>query len=434
LTLRVANFIAAIPVLCATAMTLTAQEFIAGADFSHASFFEARGIVYKDSGQPRDAFELLKSNGVNCVRLRLFTSSASQAQADPYNYINNLDYTVPLAVRVKNAGLKFLLDFHYSDSWADPGKQNKPSAWTSLDFNQLVQQMYDYNSNCISSFKAAGAMPDYVQVGNEITPGLLWPDGYISGSYNTSWSNLGRLLKAAINGIKDAAGSNPPKIMIHIDRGGDWSTTQWYFDNIEYQGVPYDIIGESYYPWWHGDLESLSNCLNNAAQRYNKPVVVAETAFPWINNSYDPNLGIPLTPAGQVEYTIALASIVKGVSGGRGIGIFWWGTEYVQLPGYNLANFEKTSFFDYQGNALPVTSAFGQLSAPVKITAVLTGDDLSLEWPLSGAGMKLSRATEISPTTDWQTVTNTVQITGAAFNATLPLGDSPASYYRLQTD
>ncbi|MFO1514049.1 MAG: glycosyl hydrolase 53 family protein [Verrucomicrobiota bacterium] len=360
------NLISTLSVFFAALTNLPAGEFIVGADFSHLAFFEDRGIAYKDGGVSSNALAILKSNGLNCVRLRLFTSSTAQAQADPYNYTNNLDYTLPLAVRVKNAGLQFLLDFHYSDSWADPGKQTKPATWTNLTFIQLEQQMYVYNSNTLAAFKAAGALPEYVQIGNEITGGMLWPDGQVSGSYNASWSNLGRLMKAAINGIKDAAGTNAPKIIIHIDRGGDWSTTQWFFDNVVYQNVPFDVIGESYYPWWHGNLDALSNCLSNAAQRYNKPVIVAETAFPWNNTvpaSYNPNLGIPLSPAGQVEYTIALASIVKGVPNGQGVGIFWWGAEYVQLSGYNLASFQKTSLFDYGGNALPVLGAYGQLAA-----------------------------------------------------------------------
>jgi arabinogalactan endo-1,4-beta-galactosidase len=326
------------------------------------------------------------------------------------------------------------LDFHYSDSWADPGKQTKPAAWTNLTFLQLEQQIYVYSSNIIAAFKAAGAMPEYVQIGNEITGGMLWPDGQVSGSYNTAWSNLGRLMKAAINGIKGAAGATSPKIIIHIDRGGDWSTTQWYFDNIVYQNVPFDIIGESYYPWWHGDLSALSNCLVNAAQRYNKPVVVMETAFPWTNTvpaSYNPNLGIPLTPAGQVEYTLALASIVKGIPAGRGIGLFWWGTEYVQLSGYNLASFQRTSFFDYGGNALPVLGAYGQLTAPVEITISLTGSSVSLKWPFSGAGMSLLTATNFDQPTFWSSVTNAVQSTGGIFSTTLPRDVAPR-FYRLQ--
>ena len=191
---------------------------------------------------------------------------------NPYNYSNNLSYTVPLAVRVKNAGLLLLLDFHYSDTWADPGHQATPATWFSLTFAQMVQQMYTYNSNTIAAFAAAGAMPDYVQIGNEITQGMLFTNsagatiGKVSGSYNTSWNQLGQLMKAAVQGIQDAAsaaGANMPRIIVHIDRGGDWATTQWFFENLNYQGVPYDIIGESYYPFFQGSPTNLNICLSH---------------------------------------------------------------------------------------------------------------------------------------------------------------------------
>ena len=136
-------------------------NFLAAADFSDLAFFENRGVVYKDGGANEDGIQILKNHGINCVRLRLFTSSAAQASADPYNYGNNLSYTVPLAVRVKNAGLLFSLDFHYSDTWADPGHQAIPTAWTNgLNFALLVQLMRTYNSNPIAAFAAAGAMLD----------------------------------------------------------------------------------------------------------------------------------------------------------------------------------------------------------------------------------------------------------------------------------
>jgi hypothetical protein len=182
-------------------------EFIAGADMSHLIFFEDRGITYRDAGQNQDALVILKKRGFNCVRLRLFTSSNAQGQANPYNYINNLDYNLPLAVRVKQAGLKLLLDFHYSDTWADPGKQTKPAAWTNLTFAQLNLQIRDHSSNAIATLAAAGALPDFVQVGNEITPGLLWNEGRVGGSYDnaTQWAQLAQLLTNAIAGVQDAA-------------------------------------------------------------------------------------------------------------------------------------------------------------------------------------------------------------------------------------
>jgi arabinogalactan endo-1,4-beta-galactosidase len=412
-----------------------AQNFIAGADFSDLAFFESNGITYKVNGLTQDGLAILKSNGLTCVRLRLFTSSAAQAQADPYNYINNLDYTVPLAVRVKNAGLQFMLDFHYSDTWADPGHQATPSAWTNLTFTQLVQEMHDYNSNCIATFKGAGAMPDYVQVGNEITSGMLWPDGYVSGNSNTAWANLGQLMKAAVQGIQDAAGTNMPKIVVHIDRGGDWDTTKWFFDNLNNQSVPFDIIGESYYPFYHGPLTNLDNCLTNAAERYGKPVFIAETAFPWTNTVWSTNIvGFTPSETGQVQYVVALTQIVKCVTNQLGAGIFWWGAEYQHVKGVNLAGYNTTSFFDSQGNVLPAANALGQAAAPILLNASLNGSGLRLQWPLSGAGMTLTTTTNLSSPAVWSNVTNAVQNSNTIFSTMIQPDSNSVRFFRLHSN
>src|SRR5262249_15027492 len=149
------------------------------------------------------------------------------------------------------------------------------------------------------------------------------------------FSRLGQLLTASIQGIQDAAGANMPKIIVHIDRGGDWNGTKYFFDNLRNQNVPFDIIGETYYPYWHGPLTSLNTCLINTAQRYNKPIVIAETDFPWSNST---NIyGIPASTNGQVQFVMALAQIVKSVPGGLGAGIIWWGTEFQPVPGANQA-------------------------------------------------------------------------------------------------
>ena len=425
----------------ATVYTVAPQSFIVGADMSHLAFFESRGKVYKDGGVTTNALWILKKYGVTCVRLRLFTSSAAQAAADPYNYINNTNYTIPLAQRVKNAGLQFCLDFHYSDTWADPGLQTKPSAWTNLTFTALVQQMRSYNSNSIAAFRTAGVMPEYVQVGNEIIGGMLWPDGRVGGTNDTpsQWSKLGQLMNAAIQGIQDgSAGAPMPQIIVHIDRGGDWPGTQWFFDKLNAQSVPYDIIGESYYPFWHGTLANLSNCLNNAANRYNKPVIVAETAFPWNNshsawstNNYG---GITPSVTGQVQYVVALAPIVKGVSGGFGAGVFWWGTEYQDASGVNEAGFDSASLFDAGGNVLPAAIEYGQLSAPLNLNIQLNGTNVRLSWPLSGAGLSLMTTTNLSTPVTWSPVTNAVQNTGTVYWVTVPLGSDPQRFYRLQSN
>jgi len=364
---------AALPVLSCGVIQGAGGNFISGADVSHLAFFESRGVTYKDGGQAQDCLQILKRHGLTCARLRLFTSSAAQAQANPYNYINNLEYTLPLALRVKNAGLQFMLDFHYSDTWADPGKQRKPAAWTNLSFAELKQQVRLYNSNCIAAFKTAGAMPDYVQVGNEITSGMLWPDGKVGGTYDTvtQWSQLAQLITNAISGIQDAAGEQMPKIIIHIDRGGDWNGTQWFFDHLQQQGVPFDIIGLSYYPWWHGSLGNLANCVTNTAQKYSKPVILAETAFPWTNST---NLyGIPASTNGQVQFLGELTNIMKRLPANLGAGIVWWGAEYQAVPGVNEGGFGQKSFFDASGNMLPVVDGLGQLVAPLRLNIRLPG-------------------------------------------------------------
>jgi arabinogalactan endo-1,4-beta-galactosidase len=428
-------------VFCGGPAQAATTNFLAAADFSHLAYFESKGVKYRDGGQIQDGLQILKNHGINCVRLRLFTSSAAQASADPYNYINNTNYTVPLAVRVKNAGLLFCLDFHYSDTWADPGHQATPAAWASLTFAQMVQQMRTYNSNSIATFAAAGAMPDYVQIGNEITGGMVWTNGQLSGTWNSSnpsWIRLGQLMKAAVQGVQDAStamGVAMPQIIVHIDRGGDWNTTKSYFENLNAQGVPYDIIGESYYPFYHGSPTSLNICLSNAAVEFGKPIIVAETAFPYTNtcpSSWLSQLfGYPPTRDGQVSFITALAKVVKSVPNQLGAGVFYWGTEYQAVNGVNEAGFNTASFFDDGGNVMPVASAVGGMAAPLLINATLTNSNLQLQWPFSGAASKLTSSTDLSPSTVWSPVTNSVQITGTVFSVTLPITNN-SRFYRLQ--
>jgi len=402
-------------------------------------FFEARGISYKDNGVAQDGLQILKNHGINCVRLRLWTSSATQAASDPYDYTNNNTYTIPLAARVKNAGLLFSLDFHYSDTWADPGHQAIPDAWTNLNFTQLVAQMQVYNSNTIASFAAAGAMPDYVQIGNEITSGMLWPYGKVSGSTNMSWSQLGQLMKAAVQGIHDASstlGATMPKVIVHIDRGGDWETTEWFFDNLNNQGVPYDIIGESYYPFFQGSPTNLNICLSNAAVRYGKPIMVAEDAFPFTNtcpsNWLTQLYGYPPTPAGQVSFMAALVKIVKSVPNHLGAGFFYWGAEYQAANGVNEASYNTASFFDFKGNLLPVADAVGGMGAPLLIDASLSSSNVQLRWPFSGAASTLMTSTSLTSAIPWSPVANSIQITGTSFTVGLPASNT-AQFFRLQS-
>ena len=431
--LRIAGWLGIVSVfICGPARA--SDPFLAAADFSDLAYFESLGVTYKAGGQVQDGLAILKHHGLNCVRLRLFTSSAAQAASDPYNYGNNLAYNLPLALRVKNAGLLFSLDFHYSDTWADPGHQATPSAWASQTFAQLVQTMRTYNSNTIAAFAAEGAMPDYVQVGNEITAGMLWPLGKVPGTNaSVQWSQFGQLLAAAIQGIGDAAGANMPKIIIHIDRGGDWGGTEYFFDNVKAQGVGFDIVGESYYPFYHGPLTNLNICLSNAAVRYGKPVVVAETAFPWNNTHWTTNIfGFVPSTNGQVSYMAALAQIVKSVTNQLGAGVFYWGTEYQAVNGVNEAGFNTASFFDAGGNVLPVADAVGGMGAPLYLSASLLGPNLFLQWPFSGAATRLMTSTSLASTAVWSPAANSITNTGPVFTVALPRGGT--CFFRLQSN
>ena len=442
LKLKFAVLVTAVSVWAVGSAFAATTNFLAAADFSHLIFFEGQGKKYREGGQIQDGLQILRQHGLNCVRLRLFTSTTAQAQGgvmNAYNYTDNLAYKLPLAVRVKQAGLLFALDFHYSDTWADPGNQATPSAWAGLTFPQLVQQMRAYNSNTIAAFNAVGALPDYVQIGNEITQGMLFTNGFVSGNGGPSWSRLGQLMTNAIQGIRDAAGTNMPKVIVHIDRGGDWGTTLWFFDNLNAQGVPFDIIGESYYPFFHGSLSNLTFCLSNTAVRYGKPIVIAETAFPatntfptsWTNNGFS-LYGFPPTPAGQVSFIAALAKIIKGLPNQLGVGVFYWGTEYLAVSGVNEAGYNTSSFFDAGGNVLPVADAVGGLAAPLVIKPSLFGSsNLQLQWPFSGAAATLVCSTSLIPSSAWSPMTTSVQISGTVFSVTLPVTNN-SRFYRLQ--
>jgi arabinogalactan endo-1,4-beta-galactosidase len=196
----------------------TPQDFIIGADISGVQAAEARGVKYSDKGVTKDILAILRDHGFNYVRLRVFVDPTRATPRDrpysPQGYCD-LPHTIEMAKRVKAKGMGLLIDFHYSDSWADPGKQFTPSAWAELSFDDLVRKMHDWTKDAITQMRDAGAEPDMVQVGNEITPGLMTDRG---GSAK-DWTQLGRLLKAGIAGVKEV--DSKILVMLHIDKGGD---------------------------------------------------------------------------------------------------------------------------------------------------------------------------------------------------------------------
>src|SRR4029077_16171071 len=197
-------------------------------------------------------------------------------------------------------GFKFLLDFHYSDTWADPGEQFIPKAWEGKPHKELAQAVFEYSRATIIAFRDAGVMPDMVQVGNEISHGMLWPDGKLPAN----WKNFAELVKAGIKGVKAGQGSGPrPLIMIHIDKGGDRKATKAFFDQLNSYGVNYDVIGQSYYPWWHGSLLDLRDNLAFMANEYRKDIIVVEAAYNWRPAEYRTKPApFPETPEGQKEF------------------------------------------------------------------------------------------------------------------------------------
>jgi beta-galactosidase len=240
-----------------------------GADISFLPELEARGIKFTEDGVEKDAILSLRDHGFNYVRLRIFNEPARDSGYSPGKGFCDLNHTLQMAKRVKAAGMKFLLDFHYSDYWADPGKQFKPAAWKDLNFEELKRALYDYTRQVMTALKAQGTLPDMVQVGNEINHGISWPEGNVS-----HLDSLAQLLNAGTAAVK----SVEPKtiMMLHVALGGQNDESVFFIDHMIARGVHFDVIGESYYPKWHGTLDDLRDNLADLVKRYDKDVIVVE--------------------------------------------------------------------------------------------------------------------------------------------------------------
>jgi arabinogalactan endo-1,4-beta-galactosidase len=338
---------------------------ILGADISSLKKSEDLGGLYKDAdGTPMDALQILKDNGLNYARLRVWL--------DPADGYHNKAEILEMAVRLKKLDIKLLVDFHYSDNWADPGKQIKPAAWEDYDFEQLKKAVYDHTFDVCSALMAQGTPPDMVQVGNEINAGMLWPDGHTYDPPN--WDNLAGLLNAGYNAVRDC--SPETQVMLHIAEGGDNELARWWFDNITRRDVPFDVIGISYYPYWHGSLAELQYNLNDISARYHKGVIVVETAYAFTNQDKEgfPNIAdqtllvpnYPYTPEGQRDMLRNVMSIVRAVDNGRGLGVFYWDATWTAVEGNGWDNtnpaegnaWENQALFDFDGKVLPALAEY----------------------------------------------------------------------------
>jgi arabinogalactan endo-1,4-beta-galactosidase len=340
--LKLAAFI--LPVFFIASPSL-AQSYAIGADVSFLAKCERDGNVFKENGQPKDVLAILHEHKYNWVRLRLFVDPAVAEDKLP----NDLPYTLALAKRAKAQGFHLLLDLHYADSWADPGKQPIPEAWKKLKHKQLVEQVFTYTRDTIAAFAKEGVLPEMVQVGNEITYGMLWPDGKLPDN----WDNFADLLKAGVRGVEAGRGSGPkPRIMIHIERSGDYDAAVWFFDSLIAHHVPFDVMGLSYYPFWHGNIDKLRGTLHDLALRYQHPIMVVETAANW---TPDPTTKkkpeFAESPAGQEAFLRAVDTAVRAIPRGLGQGVFWW-----EPAAEN--ELRGRGYFDNDGNVLPVIHAF----------------------------------------------------------------------------
>lgn len=315
--------------------------YAVGADLSFLKMAEDSGTVFKDNGEPKPGLEIFKDHGYNWIRLRLFHS--------PDRLPNDLEYTIELAQEAQERGFKFLLDYHYADSWADPGKQPIPAAWQGLSVDVLADSVFEYTKRTIEAFREAGVMPEMVQVGNEIRNGMLWPTGKLPDN----WDNFAKLVRAGVEGIETGRGdARPPLMMIHYDQGADPEGARAFYEKFNSYGIEYDIIGLSYYPWWHGNLLALRRNLISLVNNFEKDIIVVETAYNWRESEYEGELApYPETPEGQREFLESVNETLLNIASPKIKGIFWWEPAV-------MGGLRSRGFFDEENNALPVMNVF----------------------------------------------------------------------------
>jgi arabinogalactan endo-1,4-beta-galactosidase len=300
---------------------VTTDTIVKGADASWVTEMESSGIkFYNSAGTQMECMALLKSLGVNTIRLRVWVN--------PTPSWNNAADVVAKAVRAKNLGLRIMIDFHYSDTWADPGHQAKPAAWASLDFAGLKTALATHTTDVLNQLKTAGVTPEWVQVGNETNDGMLWPDGKAS----TNMSNFAQLVNAGYDAVKGVFPS--AKVIVHISNGYDNSLFRWMFDGLKTNGAKYDVIGMSLYPstsnWSTYNTQCLTN-MNDMVTRYGKEVMVVEVGMPWDS------------PNECNSFLADLIAKIKSVTNKKGLGLLYWEPEaYNNWNGYTLGAFDNS--------------------------------------------------------------------------------------------
>ncbi|MEE1010282.1 MAG: glycosyl hydrolase 53 family protein [Agathobacter sp.] len=358
------------------------SKFIKGMDLSTLLEMEKCHAKYYDNGQEMDILDIMKKYDVDTIRLRIWNDPKSET-GEPYGAGNNdLDETIAIAKKVTDAGLGVLLNFHYSDFWADPGKQFKPKAWANYGVEELEKAVYDFTFESLNKAIDSGVNVTMIQVGNELSNGLSWPEGKVP-----NYDNIAKFVSA---GIRACRAVNPDiPLMIHLDNGGNNELYRRWFDNYTQRGEDFDYIGLSYYPFWHGSLQMLEDNMNDIAKRYGKELIIAEVSMGYTMEDYgkyeqlepDKRIGYatkkelvdkieyPMTVQGQVDFTKDFLNRVKNVADDKGAGFFWWEPAWIPVPGSGWATeaslkymdspgpcgneWANQALFDYDGNALP---------------------------------------------------------------------------------
>ena len=373
--------------------------FDLGMDFSSLEETERLGGVFRQNGKAGDLVEILAENGVNAARLRLWVDPYSPGGKPYGGGTCDLACLKRLAERAKANGMHLLLDLHYSDFWCDPGRQLVPKAWKGLELEALAARVYDYTRDVLLALRSAGLEPEMVQVGNEITNGMLWPLGRLSdpvpGEARTGFDNLARLVNAGCRAVRNHSGA---KVMLHLERSGDNAVWREWFDELLERGADFDVIGASYYPYWHGNFAALKANLNDMIARYGRDVMVVETAYAFTSEHFDPAqtdaalvindslrcydgspAPYPLTKEGQREFVKELLALIYGLDGGHGKGVYYWEPAWLPLKGSTWATKAARAYmgelqkpggnewanqciFDYAGNATPALEEFSKFS------------------------------------------------------------------------
>ncbi|KRE83040.1 hypothetical protein ASG89_12980 [Paenibacillus sp. Soil766] len=358
-------------------------DFIKGADVSMLKQIEISGGKFYDGGIEKDALQILKDHGVNWVRLRVWNNPVDANGFGLGGGNNDKVRTIEIAKRAHELGLKVLLDFHYSDFWADPSKQTKPAAWEGLNTAELQQALYTYTADVIQGLTDEGVMPEMVQIGNETNTGMVWPDGQTTGSGGfEGWANL---IKQGVQAVRDHDPNNAnalrTKIMIHLADGGNNELFRRNFDQLTSRQVDYDVIGFSYYPYWHGPLEDLQANMIDISKRYGKEVLVAENAYAYtlndvdnFSNNFGPSQeqlgGYKATVQGQAQEVHDVMNAVAQVPNQKGLGVFYWEPDWIPVKGAEWSSkagegngWENQAMFDFGGHALPSLDVFNRVSA-----------------------------------------------------------------------